>query len=47
MQVFVHHTHLFNSYICIDPSMWWENQNLLKETKSALEIGVLKEQHFI
>jgi predicted alpha/beta superfamily hydrolase len=37
MQIFVHHTHLFNSYICIDPSMWWDKQKLLKETKSALE----------
>jgi predicted alpha/beta superfamily hydrolase len=37
MQIFVHHTHLFNSYICIDPSMWWDNQTLLKETKLALE----------
>ena len=37
MQIFVHHTSLFNSYICIDPSMWWDNQTLLKETKWALE----------
>ena len=37
MQIFVHHAHLFNSYICIDPSMWWDNQTLLKETKMALE----------
>jgi predicted alpha/beta superfamily hydrolase len=37
MQIFVHHTRLFNSYICIDPSMWWDKQKLLKETKSALE----------
>jgi predicted alpha/beta superfamily hydrolase len=37
MQIFVHHTHLFNSYICIDPSMWWDKQTLLKETKLALE----------
>jgi predicted alpha/beta superfamily hydrolase len=37
MQIFVHHTHLFNSYICIDPSMWWDKQKLLKETKLALE----------
>lgn len=37
MQIFVHHTQLFNSYICIDPSMWWDNQTLLKETKLALE----------
>ncbi|UOQ69066.1 alpha/beta hydrolase [Hymenobacter volaticus] len=37
MQIFVHHTHLFNSYICIDPSMWWDKQTLLTETKRALE----------
>ncbi|WP_324676968.1 alpha/beta hydrolase [Hymenobacter sp. GOD-10R] len=37
MQIFVHHTNLFNSYVCIDPSMWWDNQTLLKETKLALE----------
>jgi predicted alpha/beta superfamily hydrolase len=37
MQIFVHHTRLFDSYICLDPSMWWDNQALLKETKRALE----------
>lgn len=37
MQIFVHHTHLFESYICIDPSMWWDHQTLLNETKRALE----------
>jgi len=37
MQIFVHHTRLFDSYICLDPSMWWDNQTLLKETKRALE----------
>lgn len=37
MQIFVHHTRLFDSYICLDPSMWWDNQTLLKETKKALE----------
>lgn len=37
MQVFLHHTQLFDSYICIDPSMWWDNQTLLKEAKVALE----------
>ena len=36
MQTFVHHTNLFNSYICIDPSMWWDNQHLLKEARKAL-----------
>ena len=37
MQTFVHHTALFNSYICIDPSMWWDDQTLLLEAKDALE----------
>lgn len=37
MQTFVHHTSLFNSYICIDPSMWWNKQMLLIEAKDALE----------
>ncbi|GAB2470876.1 hypothetical protein GCM10011375_38460 [Hymenobacter qilianensis] len=37
MQTLVHHTALFNAYIYIDPSMWWDNQALLKETKRALE----------
>jgi predicted alpha/beta superfamily hydrolase len=37
MQIFVHHTHLFESYVCIDPSMWWDHQLLLTETKRALE----------
>jgi predicted alpha/beta superfamily hydrolase len=36
MQAFVHHTSLFNSYVCIDPSMWWDSQSLLKETKKVL-----------
>ena len=31
MQTFIHHTGLFNSYICIDPSMWWDKQTLLKQ----------------
>ena len=37
MQIFVHHTRLFNAYVCIDPSVWWDNQTLLKETNGALE----------
>jgi predicted alpha/beta superfamily hydrolase len=36
MQTFVHHNDLFNSYICIDPSMWWDKEKLLKETQKAL-----------
>jgi TolA-binding protein len=33
----VHYRQLFNSYIAIDPSMWWDQQKLLHETKQALQ----------
>lgn len=36
MQIFTHHTYLFNSYICIDPSMWWDKEKLLKQTQKVL-----------
>ena len=36
MNTVINHTKLFNSYICIDPSMWWDNMNYLKATKKAL-----------
>ena len=26
---------LFNAYVAIDPSMWWDNQHLLNETKTT------------
>lgn len=32
----VHHTSLFNAYVAIDPSMWWNNMQYLKDTKKAL-----------
>jgi len=38
----VHHTQLFNAYAAIEPSMWWDNQKLLKETKLAFDEGKLK-----
>lgn len=36
IQTFTHHTDLFNSYICIDPSMWWDKEKLLKQTQQVL-----------
>jgi uncharacterized protein len=42
MQIFAHHTEVFNSYICIDPSMWWDNKKLLKEIKSSFANTNLK-----
>jgi len=37
MQTFVHHNDLFNSYICIDPSLWWDKEKLLKQAQKVLE----------
>ncbi len=36
MQTFTHHNNLFNAYVCIDPSMWWDNEKLLKQTQKDL-----------
>ena len=36
MNTLIHHTTLFNAYIVIDPSMWWDHKKLLAETKEAL-----------
>jgi predicted alpha/beta superfamily hydrolase len=36
MNILVHHTNMFNSYVAIDPSMWWDNQLLLRQTDTAL-----------
>lgn len=37
MDALLHHTDLFNAYISIDPSMWWDNRKLLEEAKSLLK----------
>ena len=37
----LHHTDLFNSYIAIDPSMWWDDRKLLHQADT-----LLKENHF-
>lgn len=36
MQAFTHHTQLFNAYISIDPSMWWDKEKLLKQVQQVL-----------
>lgn len=36
MNVLTNHTNLFNSYVAIDPSMWWDKQKFLKETTKTL-----------
>ncbi|HMJ46611.1 MAG TPA: alpha/beta hydrolase-fold protein [Ferruginibacter sp.] len=32
----INHPQLFNSYIAIDPSMWWDDQKLLKKASAGL-----------
>lgn len=36
MNTLLHHTEMFNSYIAIDPSMWWDHEKLLKESGKIL-----------
>jgi predicted alpha/beta superfamily hydrolase len=33
----VHHKNLFRAYLAIDPSMWWDKQKLLHETRQTLQ----------
>jgi len=37
MNIFINHTDMFNSYLVIDPSMWWDSRKLLNQTKDALK----------
>lgn len=36
MNIIANHTKLFNAYICIDPSMWWDKMKFLDNTKKAM-----------
>lgn len=36
MNILLKHPSLFDHYAAIDPSMWWDDQKLLKESKSIL-----------
>ena len=36
MNTFVNHRDLFNAFVAIDPSMWWDNERLLKQTSATL-----------
>ncbi|HMC87090.1 MAG TPA: alpha/beta hydrolase-fold protein [Chitinophagaceae bacterium] len=37
MNVLINHTNLFNAYVAIDPSMWWDNKKLLIQAKEAMK----------
>src|SRR5258708_22961042 len=34
INIFLHHTALFNAYIAIDPSLWWDQQYLLRRGRT-------------
>ena len=36
MNALINHTELFDSYIAIDPSMWWDNLKFLETAKEAM-----------
>ncbi|TCN57603.1 alpha/beta hydrolase [Flavobacterium circumlabens] len=36
MNTFLHHPQLFNSYVSLDASLWWNNQQAVKEAKTIL-----------
>lgn len=36
MNTLINHTELFNSYVAIDPSMWWDSKKLLQQSKKVL-----------
>jgi predicted alpha/beta superfamily hydrolase len=42
MDALLHYTDLFNSFISIDPSMWWSDQSLLKELEAQNKKGMYK-----
>ncbi|MGH1385817.1 alpha/beta hydrolase-fold protein [Kordia sp.] len=35
MNTLIHKPELFNAYVAIDPSMWWDNKNLLRTIKNT------------
>ncbi len=37
MNILLKHTHLFNKYAAIDPSMWWDEDKLLEQSKQLLK----------
>lgn len=41
---FLHHEASFDNYLAIDPSLWWDKENLVKETQKLLNRGNRKEK---
>lgn len=45
MNTFLHNPKLFNSYVSLDASLWWDNQKVVKEAKTILPTQNYKEKH--
>ena len=41
---FLHHENSFDNYLAIDPSLWWDKENLVKETQELLNKRNRKEK---
>ncbi|MDO6598179.1 alpha/beta hydrolase-fold protein [Oceanihabitans sp. 2_MG-2023] len=41
---FLNHENSFDNYLAIDPSLWWDKENLVKETQELLNKGNRKEK---
>lgn len=37
VNILLNHPHLFNAYIIIDPSLWWDNELLIKQADSIFD----------
>lgn len=42
----IKHSELFNSYVAIDPSIWWNNQSLFKESVITLKQKKINDKSF-
>jgi predicted alpha/beta superfamily hydrolase len=36
MNTLINHTDMFNAYVAVDPSLWWDDQKLMKQGATAL-----------
>ena len=41
---YLHHDNSFDNYLAIDPSLWWDKENLVKEAQELLNKGNRKEK---
>lgn len=41
---FLYHQRIFDNYLAIDPSLWWDKENLVKQTQELLSKGNRKDK---